>query len=256
MLAEPQALRAATALLLLAPFIPMLFMGEEWASTTPFLFFTDHNEELAKLVREGRRAEFKHFSAFQDPAKRAPHPRPERAHHLRRLGPRADRPRACSTVIRHLLTLRRDRIVPGIPGCRSDGRQVLGAGRGARAPGGSAPAQRLHRRDQPRRRHGATRPAGGRDRCSADAPTPRPRSAAARQLHRARSGCMSDADRAGRGRRRRAALAAITATNAGGQRRLAARRARARSGLPAGIGGRDARTAAPSSPSARPACRR
>ena len=44
----------------------MLFMGEEWASTTPFLFFTDHNDELAKLVREGRRNEFKHFSAFQD----------------------------------------------------------------------------------------------------------------------------------------------------------------------------------------------
>ncbi|MDP9096933.1 MAG: malto-oligosyltrehalose trehalohydrolase, partial [Pseudomonadota bacterium] len=58
-LVEPAALRAATALLLLTPFVPMLFMGEEWASTTPFLFFTDHHDELADLVRDGRRSEFK-----------------------------------------------------------------------------------------------------------------------------------------------------------------------------------------------------
>ena len=48
---------AATALLLLSPFVPMLFMGEEWGATDPFLYFTSHNDELAKLVREGRRAD-------------------------------------------------------------------------------------------------------------------------------------------------------------------------------------------------------
>ena len=130
-LAEAGACDAATALLLLSPFIPMLFMGEEWASTTPFLFFTDHNEDLAKLVREGRRAEFKHFAAFQDPSTRAADPRPERALHLRRLGARADRSRRSSTSSATCCTSRREHIMPGIPGCRSDGRRGHRRRRGA-----------------------------------------------------------------------------------------------------------------------------
>ena len=56
--------RAASALLLLAPQTPLLFMGQEWAATSPFLFFTDHNPELGKLVTEGRRKEFESFSGF------------------------------------------------------------------------------------------------------------------------------------------------------------------------------------------------
>src|SRR6185369_3703548 len=56
-LAEPAALEAAIALVLLSPQIPMLFMGEETASRTPFLFFADHAGRLADAVREGRRAE-------------------------------------------------------------------------------------------------------------------------------------------------------------------------------------------------------
>jgi maltooligosyltrehalose trehalohydrolase len=63
-LAHPKALRAAAALLLLTPQIPMIFMGEDWGSQKPFLYFTDHNEELGALVREGRRKEFAHFEAF------------------------------------------------------------------------------------------------------------------------------------------------------------------------------------------------
>jgi maltooligosyltrehalose trehalohydrolase len=63
-LAHPAALKAAAALLLLTPQIPMLFMGEEWGSKTPFLFFTDHHDELGRLVTEGRRKEFAHFKAF------------------------------------------------------------------------------------------------------------------------------------------------------------------------------------------------
>ena len=54
----------------------MLFMGEEWGATAPFLFFTDHNAELAPLVRDGRRKEFAKFAAFQDPAKRERIPDP------------------------------------------------------------------------------------------------------------------------------------------------------------------------------------
>ncbi|HYC56671.1 MAG TPA: malto-oligosyltrehalose trehalohydrolase [Candidatus Binatia bacterium] len=56
------ALKAAAALVLLGPFVPLLFQGEEWAASTPFLYFTDHqNAELARAVREGRRREFAAF---------------------------------------------------------------------------------------------------------------------------------------------------------------------------------------------------
>lgn len=71
------AYRAASALLLCLPQTPLLFMGQEWAATSPFLFFTDHNPELGKLVTEGRRREFKQFSAFSDPAIREMIPDPQ-----------------------------------------------------------------------------------------------------------------------------------------------------------------------------------
>ena len=75
-LCEPQALLAATALLLLSPQIPLLFMEEEFGSTQPFLYFTDYGGELAEAVREGRRREFAKFSAFTDPERRARIPDP------------------------------------------------------------------------------------------------------------------------------------------------------------------------------------
>ena len=56
--------RAATTLLLLLPQTPLLFMGQEWAATTPFLYFTDHHDELGRAVTEGRRREFASFAAF------------------------------------------------------------------------------------------------------------------------------------------------------------------------------------------------
>lgn len=55
-------LKIAAALVLTAPFIPMLFQGEEWGATSPFLYFTDHDDpELARNVTEGRRREFAAF---------------------------------------------------------------------------------------------------------------------------------------------------------------------------------------------------
>src|SRR4029079_14880172 len=59
----------ASAALLLAPEVPLLFQGQEFAASTPFLYFTDHQPELGRLVTEGRREEFKHFPAFSDPAR-------------------------------------------------------------------------------------------------------------------------------------------------------------------------------------------
>ena len=53
-LTTPGRFRALTALLLLAPSTPMLFQGQEFAASAPFLFFADHNEELSKLVCKGR----------------------------------------------------------------------------------------------------------------------------------------------------------------------------------------------------------
>ena len=58
--------RAASALLLLAPQTPLLFMGQEWAASSPFLFFTDHEPELGRRVREGRLREFRSYRAFQE----------------------------------------------------------------------------------------------------------------------------------------------------------------------------------------------
>jgi maltooligosyltrehalose trehalohydrolase len=63
-----QALRAATAVLLLAPSPPMLFMGEEWNAPEPFPYFCDFEQELSTKVREGRKKEFQHFERFRDPA--------------------------------------------------------------------------------------------------------------------------------------------------------------------------------------------
>ncbi|PRH79124.1 malto-oligosyltrehalose trehalohydrolase [Streptomyces solincola] len=55
----PGLLACAAALVLTAPFTPMLFMGEEWGASTPWQFFTDHTDpELAEAVRTGRRREF------------------------------------------------------------------------------------------------------------------------------------------------------------------------------------------------------
>ena len=54
--------KIAAAVVLLSPFVPMLFMGEEWAAGAPFLYFTDHRDErLGRAISEGRRNEFARF---------------------------------------------------------------------------------------------------------------------------------------------------------------------------------------------------
>jgi maltooligosyltrehalose trehalohydrolase len=63
-LAEPRALKAVIAVLLLAPSPPLLFMGEEFGASTPFLFFCDFEPDLASKAREGRRVEFARFEQF------------------------------------------------------------------------------------------------------------------------------------------------------------------------------------------------
>ncbi|MGH8127672.1 MAG: malto-oligosyltrehalose trehalohydrolase [Gammaproteobacteria bacterium] len=65
-LAPPERLSTLYALLFLSPGVPLVFMGEEWAAATPFLFFCDFAGELGEAVRTGRREEFSRFAAFND----------------------------------------------------------------------------------------------------------------------------------------------------------------------------------------------
>jgi len=70
LLADKRAVRAAMAILLLAPSPPMLFMGEEFGADEPFLFFCDFEGDLAAAVTNGRRSEFARFAQFSNPAER------------------------------------------------------------------------------------------------------------------------------------------------------------------------------------------
>lgn len=75
-LVTPQAWRALSVLLCLTPYTPMLFMGQEWSASSPFLFFTDHHAELGRKITLGRRREFAHFPGFSD-TRRVPDPQAE-----------------------------------------------------------------------------------------------------------------------------------------------------------------------------------
>jgi maltooligosyltrehalose trehalohydrolase len=81
---SPASYRALSAILLFGPYVPLLWMGQEWAASTPFQYFTDHPDELGRLVTEGRREEFRHFSAFHDPEQREAIPDPQDPETFRR----------------------------------------------------------------------------------------------------------------------------------------------------------------------------
>ena len=127
-LVEPAALEAAIALLMLCPQIPLLFMGEETASRTPFLFFTDHHAELADAVREGRRSEFAKFPAFADPASRERIPDPNAPETFAASVPHADPVLgpAREALYRRLIALRATAIVPRLDGARALTAEVIG----------------------------------------------------------------------------------------------------------------------------------
>jgi maltooligosyltrehalose trehalohydrolase len=130
----PEAVRAVAAVYLIAPQIPMLFMGEECGAVQPFPYFCDFSGELAAAVRDGRRAEFAKFREFQDPAQLQGIPDPtargtflsakldweaaERGAHAEWL-----------SFYRGLLSLRQAEIVPRLAGIRGNsGRyEIVGA---------------------------------------------------------------------------------------------------------------------------------
>ncbi len=129
----PDASVAAAAVMLLAPHVPLLFMGEEWNAPEPFPFFCDFSGELAVLVREGRRREFAKFPAFADSQMRAQIPDPialstfqsavldwscmQQPAHLARLA-----------LYRSLLDIRRREIAPRLAGSRGRSARVVEIG--------------------------------------------------------------------------------------------------------------------------------
>jgi len=76
-LTSPGRYRAATALLLLGPSTPLLFQGQEFAASSPFLFFADHNLDLAKLVQKGRAEFLSQFPSVRTPEMQAQLPAPQ-----------------------------------------------------------------------------------------------------------------------------------------------------------------------------------
>jgi maltooligosyltrehalose trehalohydrolase len=127
-LTSPRALEAAIILQMLCPQIPLLFMGEETASTTPFLFFTDHRDELAEAVREGRRREFAAFAEFADHEKREQIPDPNAADTFTASIPRPDRTLGEErfALYRRLIALRMTEIVPRLAGTVAISAEVIG----------------------------------------------------------------------------------------------------------------------------------
>jgi maltooligosyltrehalose trehalohydrolase len=126
-LADPRALEAAIALLLLCPQIPLIFTGEEDASPSPFLFFTDHNARLADAVREGRKREFSSFPQFSDEKLLAALPDPNAVATFEQSRPQPDVVAAARfELYQRLLDIRHREIIPRLKGARAVDAHVLG----------------------------------------------------------------------------------------------------------------------------------
>jgi maltooligosyltrehalose trehalohydrolase len=125
------ALRAAITLQILTPHIPMLFVGEEYGSLSPFQYFTSFRQpELARAVREGRRSEFAAFKEFSDPQARASIPDPNDPGTWERSKALPAYPeelcKSWRALYKSLLDVRRHFITPGLSGARSVSAEVLG----------------------------------------------------------------------------------------------------------------------------------
>jgi maltooligosyltrehalose trehalohydrolase len=118
-LAHPAALRAAVALQLLGPGIPLIFMGEEKFAEAPFQFFTDFHGDLAKTVREGRRREFARFAGFAKDD--IPDPNAPETFDRSRLPDSGD-----DDFYRRLLALRQRELVPRLAGTRAIDASAVG----------------------------------------------------------------------------------------------------------------------------------
>ncbi len=146
---DADALRAATALVLLAPPPPLLFMGEEWNAPEPFPYFCDFEPQLAAKVREGRRREFRHFERFRDPGHADVVPDPTSPLTLKSARLDWSRTRAPGhedwlDLYRRLLAIRQRDIVPLIPEIRFGTCTRLEAGRAFAVDWGLSEGSVLH----------------------------------------------------------------------------------------------------------------
>jgi 1,4-alpha-glucan branching enzyme/maltooligosyltrehalose trehalohydrolase len=117
---QEAAIRAAVAVYLLAPSIPMLFMGEEFASKSPFQFFCDFGPELREAVTQGRRREFARFARFGDATMETaiPDPNAPQAFLISKIDWNSLKEEVHGGWLdyyRKLLKLRRDVIIPRLP---------------------------------------------------------------------------------------------------------------------------------------------
>lgn len=128
-LSAPRAVEALLGVLLLAPAVPMLFMGEEWGETRPFLYFCNYTGDLAVAVRDGRRAEFAAFPAFAGAAERARIPDPNdlaafQASKLDWDAAKGDLHRMRFSFVRNALHVRRREVIPRLEAKTGNGRLV------------------------------------------------------------------------------------------------------------------------------------
>ena len=129
-IAGPEKVKVLLSALLLSPHIPLLFMGEEFGETRPFLFFTDFHGDLAKAVREGRRKEFEGHAGHGKEDGEIPDPNAEATF----TGCRLDWEKTASPDGREwmdltgdLLVLRREAIAPMLGSARNAGGRILKA---------------------------------------------------------------------------------------------------------------------------------
>jgi maltooligosyltrehalose trehalohydrolase len=103
-LVDFESLKLAAGAVLLSPFLPLLFMGEEYGETAPFLYFVDHSEpDLIEAVREGRKEEFASFGWREEP----PDPQSEETFERSRLQHESGRNAALYAFYKELIRLRK-----------------------------------------------------------------------------------------------------------------------------------------------------
>jgi maltooligosyltrehalose trehalohydrolase len=132
-LAAPERIKALLSALLLSPHIPLVFMGEEFGETRPFLFFTDFHGDLAKAVREGRRKEFEGHAGHGHEDETIPDPNAPKTFADSKLDwkkPISAEGKEWLALTRELLRIRAQTIVPMLRSAKVSGGKVLRAENG------------------------------------------------------------------------------------------------------------------------------
>lgn len=136
-LTDAGTMEALTAILLLSPHIPLIFMGDEYGETRPFCFFAGFEGDLGQAVTEGRRKEFADFAAFSSgDTSKVPDPIAREtflASKLDRRRRETPEGKARLDLTRRLLRLRAEQIVPRLPGTGANSGRLLLAEAGALA---------------------------------------------------------------------------------------------------------------------------